>query len=83
MSKSPMKLDLSTGEATIPREIEYIYVTILNWYEEDKEKLRQKGLNKKMNYDVGESLQIKRGGKPLLKTLSLKRYQSMPEIIKM
>ena len=32
------------------------YVTILNWYEEDKEKLRQKGLNKKMNYDVGESL---------------------------
>ncbi|CNF92173.1 TPA: hypothetical protein ACMVCY_000707 [Clostridioides difficile] len=51
-----MKLDLSTGEATIPREIEYIYVTILNWYEEDKDKLRQKGLNKKMNYDVGESL---------------------------
>ena len=32
------------------------YVTILNWYEEDKEKLTQKGLNKKMNYDVGESL---------------------------
>ena len=32
------------------------YVTILNWYEEDKDKLRQKGLNKKMNYDVGESL---------------------------
>ena len=51
-----MKLDLSTGEATIPRKIEYIYVTILNWYEEDKDKLRQKGLNKKMNYDVGESL---------------------------
>ncbi len=25
-------------------------------YEEDKDKLRQKGLNKKMNYDVGESL---------------------------
>ncbi|EGS33260.1 hypothetical protein HMPREF9489_1979 [Finegoldia magna SY403409CC001050417] len=32
------------------------YVTILNWYEEDKDKLRQKVLNKKMNYDVGESL---------------------------
>ena len=32
------------------------YVTILNWYEEDKEKLRHKGGNKKMNYDVGESL---------------------------
>ena len=32
------------------------YVTILNWYEQDKDKLRQKGLNKKMNYDVGESL---------------------------
>ena len=32
------------------------YVTILKWYEEDKEKLRQKGGNKKMNYDVGESL---------------------------
>lgn len=32
------------------------YVTILKWYEEDKDKLRQKGLNKKMNYDVGESL---------------------------
>ena len=32
------------------------YVTILNWYEEDKEKLTHKGLNKKMNYDVGESL---------------------------
>ena len=32
------------------------YVTILNWYEEDKDKLIQKGLNKKMNYDVGESL---------------------------
>ena len=32
------------------------YVTILNWYEEDKDKLAQKGLNKKMNYDVGESL---------------------------
>ena len=58
------------------------YVTILKWYEEDKEKLTQKGLNKKMNYDVGESLKIKRGGKPLLKTLSLKRYKSMPEIIK-
>ncbi|MDU5587870.1 MAG: replisome organizer, partial [Finegoldia magna] len=26
------------------------------WYEEDKEKLTQKSLNKKMNYDVGESL---------------------------
>ncbi|RTZ11852.1 hypothetical protein CWI16_09535 [Streptococcus pneumoniae] len=26
------------------------YVTILKWYEEDKDKLRQKGLNKKMNY---------------------------------
>lgn len=58
------------------------YVTILKWYEEDKDKLRQKGLNKKMNYDVEESLQIKRGGKALLKTLSLKRYQSMPEIKK-
>ncbi len=32
------------------------YATILNWYEEDKDKLTQKGLNKKMNYDVGESL---------------------------
>lgn len=32
------------------------YVTILKWYEEDKEKLTHKGLNKKMNYDVGESL---------------------------
>ena len=32
------------------------YATILKWYEEDKEKLIQKGLNKKMNYDVGESL---------------------------
>ncbi len=32
------------------------YVTILNWYEEDKEKLRHQGGNKKMNYDVGESL---------------------------
>ena len=32
------------------------YATILNWYEEDKEKLTHKGLNKKMNYDVGESL---------------------------
>lgn len=32
------------------------YVTILKWYEEDKDKLRQKGGNKKMNYDVGESL---------------------------
>ena len=32
------------------------YVTILKWYEEDKEKLTQKGFNKKMNYDVGESL---------------------------
>ena len=59
------------------------YATILNWYEEDKDKLRQKGLNKKMNYDVGEYLQVKRGGKPLLKTLSLKRYKSMPDIIKM
>ena len=35
-----------------------------------------------MNYDVGESLQVKRGGKALLKTLSLKRYKSMPEIKK-
>ena len=35
-----------------------------------------------MNYDVGESLQVRRGGKPLLKTLSLKRYKSMPEIKK-
>lgn len=32
------------------------YATILKWYEEDKEKLTQKSLNKKMNYDVGESL---------------------------
>lgn len=32
------------------------YATILKWYEEDKDKLTQKGLNKKMNYDVGESL---------------------------
>ena len=32
------------------------YATILNWYEGDKDKLTQKGLNKKMNYDVGESL---------------------------
>ena len=32
------------------------YVTILNWYEEDKDKLKHKGGNKKMNYDVGESL---------------------------
>ena len=32
------------------------YVTILKWYEEDKEKLRHQGGNKKMNYDVGESL---------------------------
>ena len=32
------------------------YATILKWYEEDKEKLTQRGLNKKMNYDVGESL---------------------------
>ena len=32
------------------------YVTILNWYEEDKDKLRHQGGNKKMNYDVGESL---------------------------
>ena len=58
------------------------YATILNWYEGDKDKLTQKGLNKKMNYDVGESLQVKRGGKALLKTLSLKRYKSMPEIKK-
>ena len=58
------------------------YVTILNWYEEDKDKLRHQGGTKKMNYDVGESLLIKRGGKPLLKTLSIKRYQSMPEIKK-
>lgn len=26
------------------------YVTILKWYEEDKDKLRQKGLNKNPNY---------------------------------
>ena len=32
------------------------YATLLHWYEQDKEKLTQKGLNKKMNYDVGESL---------------------------
>ena len=32
------------------------YATILNWHEEDKDKLTQKGLSKKMNYDVGESL---------------------------
>ena len=32
------------------------YVTILNWYEEDKDKLRHQGGTKKMNYDVGESL---------------------------
>ena len=32
------------------------YATILKWYEEDKEKLRHQGGNKKMNYDVGESL---------------------------
>ena len=32
------------------------YATILKWYEEDTEQLIQKGLNKKMNYDVGESL---------------------------
>ena len=32
------------------------YATLLHWYEQDKEKLRQKGLNTKMNYDVGESL---------------------------
>ncbi|HEP3933168.1 TPA: replisome organizer, partial [Streptococcus pyogenes] len=32
------------------------YATILNWYDKDKDKLRQKSLNKKMNYDVGESL---------------------------
>lgn len=32
------------------------YVTILKWYEEDKDKLRHQGGNKKMNYDVGESL---------------------------
>ena len=32
------------------------YVTILKWYEEDKEKLRHHAGNKKMNYDVGESL---------------------------
>lgn len=42
-----MKLDLRTGYVITPREIEYIYLTILNWYEEDKDKLRQKGLNKK------------------------------------
>ena len=32
------------------------YATILKWYEEDKEKPRHQGGNKKMNYDVGESL---------------------------
>ena len=32
------------------------YATILKWYEEDKGKLRHQGGNKKMNYDVGESL---------------------------
>ena len=32
------------------------YVTILKWYEEDKDKLRHQGGNKKMNYNVGESL---------------------------
>ena len=32
------------------------YATILNWYEEDIDKLRHQGGNKKMNYDVGESL---------------------------
>ena len=32
------------------------YATLLHWYEQDKEKLTQKGLNTKMNYDVGESL---------------------------
>ena len=32
------------------------YATILNWYDKDKDKLRHQGLNKKMNYDVGESL---------------------------
>ncbi|PKZ14742.1 phage replisome organizer N-terminal domain-containing protein [Anaerococcus octavius] len=32
------------------------YVTILKWYEEDKDKLSHQGGNKKMNYDVGESL---------------------------
>lgn len=32
------------------------YATILNWYEKDKDKLRHQGGNKKMNYDVGESL---------------------------
>ena len=32
------------------------YATILNWYEEDKEKLKHQGGNKKMKYDVGESL---------------------------
>ena len=32
------------------------YATLLHWYEQDKDKLTHKGLNKKMNYDVGESL---------------------------
>ena len=32
------------------------YATILNWYEKDKDKLRHQMGNKKMNYDVGESL---------------------------
>ena len=30
------------------------YATILNWYDKDKDKLRQKGLNKNMHYDAGE-----------------------------
>ena len=58
------------------------YATILNWYEGDKDKLTQKGLNKKMNYDVGESLQIKKRWKGTIKDFKSKRYQSMPEIKK-
>ncbi|MEQ2401611.1 hypothetical protein AAAT31_08610 [Peptoniphilus lacrimalis] len=30
ISKSPMKLDLTMGEATIPRKIEYIYPCIFS-----------------------------------------------------
>ena len=32
----------------------HLYATLLHWYEQDKDKLTHKGLNKKMNYDVGE-----------------------------
>ncbi|VJC81527.1 phage-associated protein [Streptococcus pneumoniae] len=48
------------------------YVTILKWYEEDKDKLRQKGLNKKMNYDVGESLS------PIIHPKSKNHPESLP-----